>query len=99
MKESEIIKELFKDIYNLQIRYMFIWLDDFLWERFIEEKDQLSDKYKQYGDDIWRLCRGMLTSLEEYKEKQQKAIKETMENIKVGTACNRILKIGKEGES
>jgi hypothetical protein len=76
MTEQEAIYDVIKDINDLRKRYIGVWLDDFLWERFLEEQETLSDKYKNYGQDIWLLFRKMVTALNEYKERQQKVYSE-----------------------
>lgn len=72
MEDKDIIKEFFKDIYNIQMRYMYIPLDEYLWEHLTREMDELRDKYKVHGDNIDRLCRDMIQALLAYKERRDK---------------------------
>jgi hypothetical protein len=75
--DREIIKNLFKDIYNLQIRYLYIPLDDYLWEWFVKQSEEIRDKYKTYGPEIDNLCRDMIVALMSYKEKKNGNKKKT----------------------
>ncbi len=91
MDEKEVIKKLFADIYNLHTRYLYVWMDDFLWERLTEEQKELSTKYEQYGENINNLCRAMMLSLVEYKERQQKEIKAAGVNMREGDIIKRLM--------
>ena len=71
MEEKEIIKELFKDIYNIQIRYLYIPLDDFLMEHFERELVELRNKFKVHGEAIDYLCRGLCGALVVYKKRKE----------------------------
>ena len=55
MTEKEIIYRIFLDLWDISKRYLFIPLDDFLWERLLEELEAKSQEYKQYGDVVWKL--------------------------------------------
>ena len=71
MDEKEIIKELFKDIYNIQIRYMFIPLDEYLMGHLEREFVELRNKYKVHGEAIDYLCRGLCGALIVYKKRKE----------------------------
>ncbi len=68
MTEKEIIYHIFLDLWDISKRYLFIPLDDFLWERLIEELEAKSQEYKQYGDMVWKLYRALAAALTTYKE-------------------------------
>lgn len=89
--EQEVIYQIIKDINDLRIRYISVWLDDFLWERLIEEQKNLSAKYKQFGDNIHKFYCSMAASLVEYKERQQKEIKAAGVNMREGDIVKRII--------
>ena len=72
MNDKDVIKELFKDIYNIQIRYLYIPLDDYLWGHLTREMAELREKYKVHGENIDRLCRDMIQVLIGYKERRDK---------------------------
>ena len=72
MNDKEIIESLFDELRYLQLRYLYIPLDDFLWEHFIREADELRDKYKVHGENMDRLCRDMIVALTSYKERKDK---------------------------
>lgn len=72
MKEKEIIYHIFLDLWDISKRYLLIPLDDFLWERLVEELEEKSQKYKQYGDATWNLYRGIASEIQKYKEQKQK---------------------------
>ncbi len=91
MDEKEVVKKLFADIYNLHTRYLYVWMDDFLWERLTEEQKELSTKYEQYGNGIHDLCCRMILSLVEYKSSQQKEIKATGVNMREGDIIKRLI--------
>lgn len=91
MDEKEVVKKLFADIYNLHTRYLYVWMDDFLWERLIDEQRELSIKYEQYGNGIHDLCCRMILSLVEYKSSQQKEIKAAGVNMREGDIVKRLI--------
>ena len=72
MDDREIIKDIFKDIYNIQIRYLYIPLDDYTWEHLIREMEELRNKYKVHGEKIDSLCRAMIAAIISYKEGRDK---------------------------
>lgn len=72
MDDKEVIKNLFKDIYNIQMRYMYIPLDEYLWEHFAREMEEFRNKYKVHGENIDRLCRDMIQAVMSYKERRDK---------------------------
>lgn len=71
MEEKDIIKNLFTDLYDLQKRYFYIPLSDFLWEHLAREMEEIRDKYKIHGESIDRLCRDMIGALTAYKERKE----------------------------
>lgn len=68
MDERTILEEFNKDLYDLQKRYLYIPLNDYLWEHFLREQTEIRDKYKQYGGKIDKFVRSVLVSLAEFKE-------------------------------
>lgn len=80
MDDKEVIKELFKDIYNIQIRYLYIPLNEYLWEHLLREMGDLREKYKSHGENIDRLCRDMIQAITSYKERKDKDDNATKEN-------------------
>lgn len=72
MTEKEIVYHIFLDLWDISKRYLFIPLDDFLWERLVEELEEKSQKYKQYGDATWNLYRGIAAGITLYKESREK---------------------------
>ena len=68
MTEKEIIYRIFLNLWDISKRYLFIPLDDFLWERLLEELEAKSQEYKQYGDVVWKLYRAFAAALTTYKE-------------------------------
>lgn len=72
MDDKDIIKNLFKDIYNIQIRYLYIPLDEYFWEHLVREMGELRNKYKEHGANIDQLCRDMIYALTSYKERKDK---------------------------
>lgn len=68
MTEKEIIYRIFLDLWDISKRYLFISLDDFLWERLLEELEVKSQEYKRYGDVVWKLYRAFAAALITYKE-------------------------------
>ena len=53
-------------------RYAFIPLDDFLWERFVEEMESKSQEFRQVDDPIWHLYRGIIGAVQDYKIAKEK---------------------------
>ncbi|MBR1853401.1 MAG: hypothetical protein IJ794_09720 [Lachnospiraceae bacterium] len=94
MTDQEIVYEIIKDINDLRKRYLGVWLDDFLWERLIDEQKQLSVKYKAYGDNAHNLYCRMAAALVGYKEQQQKEIRSQHGAMKGGMIISR--KIGED---
>ena len=72
LEEKEIIKNIFADIYDVQKRYLYIPLDDYLWGHFVRELEEIQTKYKSHGAKIDRFCRDMIAVLTNYKEKEKK---------------------------
>lgn len=72
MTEKEVVYHIFLDLWDISKRYLFIPLDDFLWERLIEEIETKSQEYRQHGDAIWHLYRGIAYEIQKYKEQTQK---------------------------
>lgn len=72
MNDKEIIESLFDELRYLQLRYLYIPLDDYLWEHFIRETGELREKYKGHGENMDRLCRDMILALTSYKERKDK---------------------------
>ena len=68
MDERTILEEFNKDLYDLQKRYLYIPLNDYLWEHFIREQGEIRNKYKQYGGKIDRFVRTILFGLTQFKE-------------------------------
>ena len=68
MDEKTIIEAFNKDLQDLQMRYLYIPLNDYLWEHFIREQTEIRDKYKQYGGKVDRFVRSILVAMTEFKE-------------------------------
>lgn len=94
ISEYEVIRDIFNDIFDMQKRYMYCYLDDYRWEYFLQETEDKSAKYKEYGADIWKLYRSMVMAIITYKEQQQKEIKAKMGALDAGKPVNRPVKKG-----
>lgn len=70
MSDKELIKNIYKETYLLQEKYLYTPLDDALWEKFIGEMTALREKYKPNGENIDRLVRTILGALSDYKERK-----------------------------
>ena len=68
MDEKTIIEAFNKDLQDLQMRYLYIPLNDYLWEHFIREQTEIRDKYKGYGGKVDRFVRSILVAMTEFKE-------------------------------
>ena len=68
MDEKTIIEAFNNDLQDLQMRYLYIPLNDYLWEHFIREQTEIRDKYKQYGGKVDRFVRSILVAMTEFKE-------------------------------
>jgi len=87
--EYEVIRDIMNDIFDLQKRYMYCWLDDFRWEYFLSEIEEKSQKYKKYGDGLWKLYRNMASAIVSYKQLQQEAITKMGIDMTGGKQVNR----------
>ena len=72
MEEKKSVYQVFLDCWDVSKRYLFISLDDFLWERLVEELEEKSQKYKGINDNIWRLYRDIALAIQNYKERRDK---------------------------
>lgn len=69
-QEKEKASKVFNTVWDMTKRYAFIPLDDFRWERFVEEMEQKSQEFKQEDENMWILYRGLMDAVRNYKEKQ-----------------------------
>lgn len=69
-QEKEKASKVFNTVWDITKRYAFIPLNDFLWERFVEEMEQKSQEFKQEDESMWILYRGLMDAVRNYKEKQ-----------------------------
>ena len=79
MDEKTILEEFNKDLHYLQLRYLYIPLNDYLWEHFIREQAEIREKYKVYGDRVDRLIRAILGAMTKFKETENEFEKEEKE--------------------
>ena len=70
--EREKASKVFNTIWDMTKRYAFIPLDDFLWERFIEESKEHSLEFQQYDRATWKLYRDLFFAVEEYKRAKER---------------------------
>lgn len=73
--EKDKVSKIFSTVWDMTKRYAFIKLDDFLWERFVEEMEQNSQEIKKQDHALWMLYRGMVDSVRNYKEIKEKECK------------------------
>ena len=66
--EKDKASRVFNTVWDMTKRYCFIPLDDFLWEKFINEVEDNSQKFKQVDEPTWMLYRGIIDSVVHYKE-------------------------------
>lgn len=71
-EEKKIVYQIFMDCWDMAKRYLFIPLDDFLWERWHDELEEKSQKYRQYDDATWHLYRDIATAIQVYKQRQDR---------------------------
>lgn len=70
MDEKEILEAFNKDLHYLQLRYLYIPLNDYLWEHFLREQNEIREKYKVYGEAMDQFIRDILSAVSAYKEKK-----------------------------
>lgn len=68
MDEKTILEEFNKDLHDLQKRYLWIPLNDYLWEHFLRELTEINNKYKKYGGKVDRFVRSILVAMIEFKK-------------------------------
>ena len=71
-QEKEKASKVFTAVWDITRRYAFIPLDDFLWERFVEEMESKSQEFRQVDDQIWHLYRGIIGAVQDYKIAKEK---------------------------
>lgn len=71
-QEKEKASKVFTAVWDITRRYAFIPLDDFLWERFVEEMESKSQEFRQVDDPIWHLYRGIIVAVQDYKIAKEK---------------------------
>lgn len=76
MDDKSILEEFNKDLHYLQLRYLYIPLNDYLWEHFLREQTEIRDKYKVHGDRVDRFVRAILDATTKFKEAENGGSKE-----------------------
>jgi len=72
MTEKEIIYHIFLDLWDISKRYLFIPLNDLLWDELIDENAKNTMKYKQYGEAVCELYKKISAAIITYKEHRDK---------------------------
>ena len=70
--EKDKSSKVFSTVWDMTKRYCFIPLDDILWEKFITEVEDNSQKFKQVDETTWILYRGIIDAVVHYKEMKEK---------------------------
>lgn len=70
--EKESISKIFTAVWDVTKRYGFIPMDDFLWERFVEEITTKSKELRTEDKLHEKLYIGMVLAVQEYMEKKNK---------------------------
>ena len=71
-QEKEKASKVFTAVWDITRRDAFIPLDDFLWERFVEEMESKSQEFRKVDDPIWHLYRGIIGAVQDYKIAKEK---------------------------
>lgn len=72
MEDKKTFYEIISDCWDMAKRYCFIPLDGFLWEMWINETKEKSDKYKGTSDELWQLYREIIQAIIHYKESKDR---------------------------
>ena len=72
MDYKSILEEFNKDLRDLQMRYLYIPMNDYLWEHVIREQDEIGQKYKAHGKAFDKFARAVLVALAIFKEDMEK---------------------------
>lgn len=71
MDEKKIVYEIVISIWNLAKEHGFEKLTDEQWESFVEKSMQERNKFKQHGESVDLLYRGMFDALQSYYERKK----------------------------
>lgn len=72
MEEKKIVYDVILSIWNLAKEHGFERLTDEQWESLIEKAGKERDKFRQHGECIDLLFRGMFGELQSYYERKKK---------------------------
>lgn len=70
MEEKKIVYEVIISIWNIAKEHGFDKLTDNQWESFVEKGMQENKRFKQYGESVEMLYRGMFDALQNYYERK-----------------------------
>lgn len=71
MEEKKIVYDVILSIWNLAKEHGFEKLTDEQWESLIEKATKENKRFRQYGESIDALFRGMFGALQSYYERKK----------------------------
>lgn len=72
MDEKKIVYQIILDCWDMAKRYLFIPLDDFLWQMWCQEIEEKSNQYKGTSNALWHLYRDIIMAIQHYKQTKEK---------------------------
>lgn len=72
MDDKKIVYQIIFDCWEMCKKYLFVTLDDFLWNAWHDEMEEKSIQYKRYGEATWHLYRDIISAIVQYKQRKDK---------------------------